>query len=59
MIKKFFARKLLTLVSRWENKLWKYLYSRPRKYCSCVVAISNNKKSNCVIRDDNHDWGGK
>jgi len=27
--------KLLTYVSRLENRLWRKLYARPRKYCKC------------------------
>jgi hypothetical protein len=35
-IKKAIARILLPIFSRWENKLWRVLYARPRRYCKCV-----------------------
>ena len=47
-IKKAIARLLLPTISKWENKLWRILYARPRKYCKCVTnkdiieAIKNN-----------------
>jgi hypothetical protein len=36
-IKKAIARILLPIFSRWENKLWRVLYARPRRYCKCVT----------------------
>jgi hypothetical protein len=36
-IKKAIARILLPRVSRWENKLWRILYQRPRRYCKCIT----------------------
>jgi len=35
MLKKYIFSKLLILVSRLENKLWKLVYIKPRKYCMC------------------------
>ena len=35
MFKKYIFSKLLILVSRLENKLWKLVYIKPRKYCIC------------------------
>jgi len=34
-IQRYILNKLLTVVSRLENKLWRMLYTRPRKYCKC------------------------
>ena len=62
-IKKSICRFLLPIVSRWENKLWRELYVKPRKYCSCITdkefveAIKSQSPnpemfSNCVVRDD-------
>lgn len=31
------SRWLLTYSSRLENKLWRKLYARPRKYCKCIT----------------------
>lgn len=64
-IKKAIARLLLPTISKWENKLWRILYARPRRYCKCisdkefVKAIKSQspnsemfKSSNCVVNDD-------
>ena len=34
-VQRYILNKLLTVVSRLENKLWRMLYTRPRKYCKC------------------------
>ena len=36
-IKKSIYRFLLPIVGKWENKMWRELYARPRRYCKCVT----------------------
>ena len=35
-IKKSICKFLLPYISRWENKLWRVVYAKPRKYCRCT-----------------------
>lgn len=35
-IKRAIYRFLLPLVSKWENRMWRELYARPRKFCKCL-----------------------
>jgi hypothetical protein len=52
-IKKAICRFLLPYVSRWENKLWREVYARPRKYCKCsdmIEKIKNNMPSKDMFK---------
>ena len=55
-IKKAIARLLLPTIGKWENKLWRILYARPRKYCKCVTnkdsieAIKNNMPNKYMFK---------
>lgn len=33
--KKYILKKLLKYVSIWENKLYREVYLKPRRYCKC------------------------
>lgn len=35
--KKFFLKFLLKIVGRLENKLYREVYLRPRRYCKCEI----------------------
>ena len=56
-IKKAIARILLPIVSKWENKLWRVLYARPRRYCKCVTdeQLIQAIKSNMPSKDQFND----
>lgn len=36
-IKRAIYRILLPIIGKWENKMWKELYARPRRYCKCLT----------------------
>lgn len=50
-LKRIIARYLLMIVSRWENKLWRYCYAKSRKYCACPPK-QETKSNHCVVNDD-------
>lgn len=35
-LKRAIYRFLLPIVGKWENKMWRELYARPRKFCKCL-----------------------
>ncbi len=52
-IKRAIYRILLPIAGRWENKMWRELYARPRRYCKCVTNkdIVNKIKNNMPNKD--------
>ena len=52
-IKRAIYRILLPIAGRWENKMWRELYARPRRYCKCVTNkdIVNMVKNNMPSKD--------
>ena len=56
-LKKAICRVLLPIVARWENRLWKVLYQRPRRYCVCVSdkEFAYHVKNNMPNKDQFND----
>lgn len=56
-IKKAICRVLLPIVGKWENRMWRVLYQRPRRYCKCVgdKEFLHHLKNNFPNKDQFND----
>jgi len=52
--KRYIARILLTIFSRWENKLWRYLYAKREtpRYDEFAKKIKNQSPSPDMFKKD-------